>query len=417
MAVLIFVTPANLFYKFAENSAYSQGLLIDYLIPKIYLSDVLILALILLIGTKQLSNLQINKILPKWRWSLILFALLFLRQLFTPHPITAILLVVRSIVFFILVIQLKKKLGKISRSTRRILILAIIGTMVFQALLGAYQFYYQKPLTKYQFLGESNLVQPTGIAYFITSSGAHRILAYGTTSHPNILAGVMVIYLWLVLELLSTKNCLNNKAQSLIKITAVLTTLAILIMTRSWTGWLTLLLIGLTKFIKLFKIKSFPVLKFPILRSGLLTLFFAIIPITIWILNIIIANNFSLSRRNWLNQEAVRMFLSRPIFGVGIGQFVTKLPATGQSLIGPAFNQPVHHTGFLIIAETGLLGIAFFTSIWQTLDQNQQIKLTNVSLLLIFIASLDHYLLTSQTGWLLLGWLYIFYSNKLITNY
>ena len=43
--LIIFLIPSNLFFKVLESSAYVNGLLIDYLIPKLYLSDLVIFAL------------------------------------------------------------------------------------------------------------------------------------------------------------------------------------------------------------------------------------------------------------------------------------------------------------------------------------------------------------------------------------
>src|SRR5258708_11793391 len=41
-ALLILFIPSNLFLKFAVPSAYVNGLLVDYLLPKFYLSDIVI---------------------------------------------------------------------------------------------------------------------------------------------------------------------------------------------------------------------------------------------------------------------------------------------------------------------------------------------------------------------------------------
>src|SRR5689334_2459990 len=44
LAGILFLVPSNLFFKFWTESAYVHGLLVDYLIPKLYASDLLIIA-------------------------------------------------------------------------------------------------------------------------------------------------------------------------------------------------------------------------------------------------------------------------------------------------------------------------------------------------------------------------------------
>jgi hypothetical protein len=121
--------------------------------------------------------------------------------------------------------------------------------------------------------------------------------------------------------------------------------------------------------------------------------------------------NLSLSRRVTLNQAAIAMIDQRPQ-GVGLQAFTTQLERVSQSREIVRFVQPVHHLGLLWLAETGLLGLVALGVGLIYLKRAQPTWLTGVILAAIWllpVASLDHYLLTIQTG-LLLSALVVSYS-------
>ena len=67
IAFLIFFIPTNLFFKFTIPTAYVDGLLVDYLLPKIYASDLIILSMLAMwicevwVGKKlHLKKIKIN---------------------------------------------------------------------------------------------------------------------------------------------------------------------------------------------------------------------------------------------------------------------------------------------------------------------------------------------------------------------
>lgn len=424
---LIFLTPSNLFYKLVESTAYSQGLLIDYLIPKIYLSDLLIFAILglgliaairrkLRVGGRYLEcwHNQLRRVwsqLSQWRWPLLLLMILALRQIFTPHPIVALWSLIKIILFIVVAIMVKSKLQTLNKSQPLRLQLIIVITLVFQALLCLFQSYYQKPLLGYLFLGEPNIAQPAGIAHYVSYSGEQRILPYGTTVHPNVLAGTAVIFLWLIFQLASNKKK-TDKTSLIIKLIAVQATLIILVLAQSWTAWITLLwliLLAILKgsFSRVYK--KFGVNKVLIIYSLVSLLF---IPVVIWAVSLSQPNNLSMIRRVWLNKEAFIIFGKQPLLGIGLNQFTTKLPANGQGMVGPAFIQPAHNVGWLYLAETGLLGVTVLATVFQKMNQKNQIDVLKLITPLLIIASLDHYLLTTQTGWLLVVWIYAFSRKK-----
>ncbi len=393
IAGLIFILPSNLFYKLWEQTAYSQGLLIDYLIPKIYLSDILILAVFGVFCAKNCQDLKQKFTIRKirtWLVPLALFSLLLIRQLFTPHPIIAYWTVGKLTLFIVLAWIITHVQALFEQKHWVVIKYSLVLTIVFQALLAIFQSHYQQPLFGYLFLGEPNIAQPVGIAYSVNNLGQQRVLPYGTTAHPNVLAGIAVIYFWMYWQI--KKKTSQVKYELILSSLLTCAVLMILALTHSLTAWFGLAWVLLLHFRKITD-KDF---LFAIIFSIL------IIPVFIFIFDQLSPSIDSFSRRNWLIAEAATMFSRNPVFGVGMTQFTTQLSPIGQSLNGPAFIQPAHHIFWLWLAETGILGVTLIIYLFRKLSSTNQQHIKYIFTLLVGFISLDHYLLTHQAGLLLL---------------
>ena len=113
-------------------------------------------------------------------------------------------------------------------------------------------------------------------------------------------------------------------------------------------------------------------------------------------------DNDSLTKRVELNISAINMWKDNPIFGVGAGNFVAKLPEY-QSRNKFYWLQPAHNIFLLMGTEVGLLGVGitiwFFSEFWE----NKKWKKSWMLVMLIVITGLaDHYWITlPQNSWLL----------------
>ena len=90
VCLIIFLIPTNLFFKINPSSAYVNGLLVDYLIPKLYISDIPIILLLSLWSIEVIKNKQ--KIITRTSSLFlpsILISLIIIRQIFTPYPLAA----------------------------------------------------------------------------------------------------------------------------------------------------------------------------------------------------------------------------------------------------------------------------------------------------------------------------------------
>lgn len=114
----------------------------------------------------------------------------------------------------------------------------------------------------------------------------------------------------------------------------------------------------------------------------------------------------SIWRRIELVRAAWEMFKTSPIFGIGLGNFIPKLPKffIPQGLY---FWQPVHNLFLLILAEIGIVGLGVagwgLGRILKKLWQKKNLALLYSLSAIIFTGLFDHYWLTLQQTQLLLA--------------
>ncbi len=205
---IIFLIPSNLFLKLNTASAYINGLLVDYLIPKLYLSDIFILILLLLWLIKVIINKK--KIIFKTSYFYlpsILVSLIIVRQIFTPYPLAAAWYLFRLIEIGLLAWFLSTHKKFFQKSA---VYLTIIFTTLFQSGLALWQFLTQQSLLGFNFFGEPNLSNSIGLAKDMWWKTG-RILPYATTAHPNILGGALAIFSLVLINLvlITEKNGSN----------------------------------------------------------------------------------------------------------------------------------------------------------------------------------------------------------------
>ncbi len=453
-SLLIFTLPLNLFLKGGIEQAYVNGLLIDYLIPKLYLSDLILWLLLLSWVLKKVSKNELNlyqrlkpdqrlkqakKLKNKTLKSLnqiisknnqpslkktsfhqfyqrnrtlkilgLLTTLLLIRQLFTPRPISSLWFSMQLLEMGLLAVFLIKQKKLLSSKFTQ---LSFVLAFTFQALLAARQFFLQQPLLPYQFLGE-----PSFRSYLQLHRqsvwGQSKILAYGSTAHPNVLAGLAVLFFLIILRQLDNlldRIQVQHKSHwpyTLIKGLSLLTVLAVLFFTQSISA-LFCLIIGLMIEIKncrIIKKKNLTIKSdFPLdnLRNLMLLIIIFLTPVLIAAANSL-HNSPSLDRRNALNQAAIKIWLEQPLFGTGLNQLTVNLEKKLPYRVLEGFVQPTHHVPLLLLAETGIFGVILIALLWKKIPLVYKKSVIESLLTISPILVLDHYLYTLQTGQLLL---------------
>ncbi len=382
LASAIFLAPLNLFIKWGESHAYVGGIFSDYLVNKLWLAEIPVLLIaVWWLPKKIIANRQKIIQFAKKYWWLFLGLLIFVaRQFFSILPTASWWYLLKVIELLIFAACLKEILPKVDR---RLIEYVLLITVIFQFGVGLLQFINQQPLFDYHILGETQFTGSINVAKASFTDG-ETSLAYGTTAHPNILAGVVTILglLWLEIRLLA------NKKPQWLELVVVAIIAVTLFITQSYSALLATSLFLL--------IKTFPsVAKQPKPLAWSIGL---LIPLLLIFLTTQ-TNDQSIFRRAFLNAHAVSLVAEQPLFGTGLNNFTTTLDqVTHPELV--RFIQPAHNVFLLILAETGLLGLLL---IWQALRAGRLIIPTAWLVLLITLLSLDHYLVTQWVGGVLLA--------------
>lgn len=413
--ILIFLVPSNLFLKFAENHAYVHGLLSDYLLPKLYASDIVICTLFgwwgieVFLHRRQYNWRTLQQPLLITAVSLIVLGAI---QVFSARPIS-------SLWFWFKLIEMTFLISWCFSHrwvfTHKASYWALTSMLIFQSCLGLLQFTTQHSIfSSYLYLGEPRLSQSAGIVRD-TFFYQEKILPYGTTAHPNILAGVLVIGLIIVFK---GGNFSQRKTQAFFLITSCLI-LTTLFLTKSWSAWLAggvsivFLLKERWRFFIDHHIKTLAVV---------MGIVFVVSPLGITAIGKM-TQSPSVHRRVLLNQVAINIWQNHPIMGTGLNTFTSVMEEylpriryrqNGELVdqintepSGARFIQPAHHVGLLLLAEIGILGwglILLNLVVWRRFAVKNQLQSDHLLLALLPflpLLTLDHYLWTQQTGQLL----------------
>lgn len=375
--LILFLLPANLAKHFILPFSYVNGYLVDYLIPAVYLTDILIILLLIVKPIKTIFK-------PALIFLLCLIPSVIFSASFWPaaYKFTKI---IELVLFGLWIYQYK---SKISRDK---VIKVLSFSVLFQSLLAIGQFIHQGSLFSYWFFGEQPYNSATlGVDKIIWLDGSLKLPPLGTFPHPNVLAGFLVVVFTVTAAYWLKKSKLFFILYSLIVNLAVF-------LSFSLSAWLAFLLIGLP--LLFLKGRSFAPakvrpywIKFLLIYYGSFLILFSLFINRLSFL----APESSFSRRSQLANISLKMFKSHPLTGVGLNNFTVTMAQYGYIPASTRFLQPVHNFFLLILSESGLLGLLGFLYLLF------KAKKTPVLLTILFISLFDHYFFTLQQGLLLL---------------
>lgn len=353
--LLLIFFPTNLAKHFNFSQSYVLGILIDYLSPAIYLIEILVLLLLVVSPWKR----------PR-RGIFITLIFLFLISLL-PSVFVGSFRIISLYRFIEIALWLFFGLWvseNIQWKERGRVFLFLSWGVFWVSLLALGQFFLQRSVLGYWFLGEPFL-SPSMAGLAKTGFLGREVLrAYGTFPHPNVLGGVLSILLVWFLSVKRWRSFLLGLGGVLVSFSRV----ALL----SLLGGLA----GLSLWAKRF---SFVVFDY----QGLIS-------------------SFSISRRWELLRSSWEMFKNSPLLGMGLGHFTINLPDFGIPSGLTLFIQPVHNVFALIASESGIFALFIFLLILvmalrETIRRKRFI-LTISLLQLIFLGLFDHYLYTLPQG-------------------
>lgn len=349
--LILFLIPSNLGKHFILPSSSVGGSLVDYLIPTVYLTDILI---VLLLIVKPL------KAIPK---TLIIFLLLLLPSvIFAASPVPAVYKWLKFLEIGLLVSWIRQYRVTLNSA---IAVKSVALAVIFQSALAVGQWFNQGSIfNNYLFLGEQPYTSATaGIDKIVWLDGSLKAPPMGTTPHPNVLGGFLVV-------------ALQGLSFASAKVSPYWIALVPLFLTFSLSAWLAFLLrskwtmlAGVAALIILGKNLSF------------------------------LAPETSFSRRNQLTQMALSMFKDKPLTGVGLNNFTVAMDQYGLIPATTRFLQPVHNIYLLVLSETGLIGTLGFLYVF--LKGPSLRSKAGPYWILLFLGLFDHWPLTLQTGLLL----------------
>lgn len=397
--------PFNLGYHFVLASSYINGLLVDYLIPTVYLQDLCVLFLVfswLLSGRTFRPEFRLV-----WFPRLLLFLVfsLFLSTLVSINYSISVVFLLRIClyVFTSLIIGFSLRISDLWP----VLIKLILFSTLFISVLSLLQFFQQGSVfDNYLFFGE----QPYNFSTYGISResffGKTIVPPYGTFRHPNVLAGYLsVVILWLF----SAKTSLSSRLRNLTTITIVLSILVI-ILTTSLTAILALSIGAFLTFL-LPRLDSKHHIKIYLIFvvSALL------LANTLPYLNKLVPNNPSIYRRIGLYQVVNDNLNDYFWFGTGLAASTGISADHFRYFDAIKYPQPVHNIFVLMFIEGGLFAFVFYVFIYVFvfLSYKKSILIFQISFVQFVVLGLfDHYLLTMHQTfllfWLTLGFYFAY---------
>ena len=363
---VVFLLPTQLGLHYWSAFSRVAGIRVDYLSPTLYLVDILLFILIIATFPRIFSFLK-----KHLSFVFVIFAFVCINSIFAVSPLNTLFWWLRLLLYFLSFLSLRlrhvawKQIEKpLLLSTILIVIIQIIQTFS-QSSLGGLLYWF----------GERAFSQSTPGLARLNLFGLDFVRAPATFSHPNSLAG----YLLIVFYLFTQKS--NHSVYRFVPFMGILLTLS-----KTAIITLALLLFG-------FKPEILIIISF----------FITLLEPFLYLLH---STWQPLTDRLFFFPYLLKIIQKNPFSGVGLGGFV---PSLGLELPGsfltPGKLQPIHNLYYLYLTEFGLLG---FFPLGYLLIKKEFTKLLHHPQLLglfaivLFTGVFDHYTWTLPQNKLIL---------------
>ncbi len=391
LGLLVFLLPSQLAFHFWPSWAFVFGIRIDYLSPAIYLTDILVV--LLLVNWFVCDRLYIVQLFKKYKNHLIGFLLIvFVNSLFSTIIFPTVfkwLKILELILFSLYISNRSKVVGK------KVVFNSVFVSLVFFSLIGVVQFLISRTIggTLY-FLGERSFVLSTPGIALANIFGQEYIRAYSTFPHPNSMAGYLAVASLFLFEngFFVAVNTQKNKKIFL----GLLIIFCGFITTFSVSAFLGLGVIVLLPL--LIKNKSFK-------NFGVYTIFTSVVlgslllPVVADKLLSAVSFKKNISERLELATIAGPMINQKFLLGEGFNTFIINMPKIKPTLTSSWLLQPVHNIFLLVLSEVGVFGLLLLLFyLYKSLDIYPL-----VFVFVILTGFFDHYWLDAQQNLLLLA--------------
>lgn len=354
LQLIVFFLPTQLGLHFWPAFSRAAGIKVDYLSPTLYFTDLLLLAFCFL------NFASIFKWLKKYLLLVIsILVFVLLNSLLGLSPLNSLLWWSRNLLYLLFFLTLcLRRVSWLQIKT------SLLTSTILVVFLEIFQFLHQGSAGGlFYWLGERSFTSSTPGLGRLSWFGLDLIRPQSTFSHPNSLAGYLLLVYFLFQHF---KSPLWSKM--------VVFTGLILALSKG----------ALLAFLLVFTFQ---------LNSLFLILGFLVLALGQILLPQIIGSYRFIADRLFLLAPAKTIISRFPIWGVGLGNFI---PALGNLLPGsfllPAKLQPVHNIFLLGLSELGLVGVTFFAVLGQVVrPKSFKPSIWILISLIVITGSFDHY--------------------------
>ncbi len=416
-SLLILLLPTQFARHFWPSFSYIMGLRIDYLSPALYATDLLIGGLCILQLFRFVAKKSTIKIFKdKYFFLFIVISVLLSTINADNKPVAwyGYIKLLECIFFgwYVKNVPIKKSIWML-----------FLVTVLYESCIAVAQYISSGSLNgMFYFLGERFFTSQTPGIATASLNGTLVVRPYATFSHPNVLAG----YLLVILILLGSQT-MRNTSKSIKENIGFLFAFGIgsiaIILTMSrvtifaWLGISVFFLFPdiLAKYKTKDTFKNYFFYLVIVLGIGL----FLFSPFSSRFFENVFFSESFLERKSLITYS-ITMIATHPVFGVGLLNFI---PHLARMYVHPKtlfYLQPVHNIYLLTLSEIGTVGFFLFTCfLLNTFGRvkralhDTKIKYLGLALAtILFIGFFDHYFLTLQQGQLLFSFVLGLCYNK-----
>jgi hypothetical protein len=412
--VFLFLLPTQLGKHFWPPFSFVGGFRVDYLSPTLYLTDLVLFFIFCLWVYRLLrrknkdENKQLLELL-RTPLLLLLVSCLFFSGVLAKNPNVVLYGTVKFLEMVFLGIYTAVVIGK--RISYSAIGIAVGGGMCMEGVLAITQFFSHGSLGGlWYFFGERTFSSLTpGIAN-ASIRGQLVLRPYGTLPHPNVLAGylllsgIFIVGLWqhyafwqrvviLIALVLGGGALFLSLSRIAILLFCMLLIVSVFLFIKNRKKQIVVCLLGMV--------------------GGLIGL---------RIFGTVVFNRFASTSfleesflvRVDLVKNAWWMIQTNPVFGVGLMNFLVRLPSFAHPYTFYQYLQPVHNMYLLLASEIGIVGLVL--SLWflyKTVCHVQAAPFSSqrtacflLVASILFLGLFDHYFLTLQAGQLLLAFIF-----------
>jgi hypothetical protein len=408
--LLLLFLPTQLGLHFWPAFAYVNGVRVDYLSPTFYVTDLLLILVLVTSLLKRRDSAFWFKQAEKHFsfFFLILLGAFSLSVITSLNSGVGLYGALRLIEMYLMVLM--TKYFWMNKQNRTAMLLVFFLSLCFSEILAIGQILHQQYFGGLLYLlGERAITPLTPGAATVEVLGSLILRPYATFSHPNVLAGYLLLSSLLIIE---NKKYFRRvfHAWHVLAVLA-LTTVALLSTLSRIALILWFLYVCYLIFIHLEnKQKLIRGMIVAGCASILIIIFASLFPVVASRFTVRNILGEALHERTVLLYSSWKMIEDYIFFGVGPLNFIPALPGYLKEMKQVYLLQPVHNVFILFLVENGI--IVFFGVVLVITKKLRNLRLRgkiedryilHLFLFIVILGLFDHYFLTSQQGRLLLG--------------